>query len=134
MAYFSHTDVGKLLNSVQALYSEQRVEEMPVTMLKAVASLVDVEVVTYDTLDPIRGVTLLQVPVTPGVIEVLPALFEHLETHPIIPAFYRRAAEPAKTSDFATLTQFRDTAVYSTVYRALGLNYQMGLFPQGEEF
>jgi DNA-binding CsgD family transcriptional regulator len=134
MAYFSHSDVGDLLKGVQALYSEQRVEEMPVRMLHVVKSLVDVEVVTYDTVDAVRGVTLLQVPVTPEVTEVLPALFEHLESHPIIPAFYKRAAEPAKTSDFATLNQFRDTAVYSTVYRGLGLNYQLGVFPQGEEF
>ncbi len=103
-------------------------------LLGIVARLIPVEVVTYDELVEGEGVRLRQFPEAPLVAPILPIFSACLHTHPIMPAFYEHRAEPAKSSDYATLTQFRDTAVYHEVYRGFAVDHQMNLFPQGKEF
>lgn len=126
----------ELLRAIPALRAAAMLGPTAVkdALLAAIARLTPVEVVTYDELVPGEGVRLRQYPDVPLVAPILPVFSACLHTHPIMPAFFRHGAEPPKSSDYATLTQFRDTAVYSEVYRGLGVDHQLYLYPQGPQF
>jgi DNA-binding CsgD family transcriptional regulator len=123
------SDYEAVLGFLRELYAVEQLEAFPRRAMAGLSRLIESDILTYNEIDPRRRrAEFIDEPA--GTIDNRQrATFERLShEHPLI-AHYARTGErrPRKISDFLSLTEFKNLALYNEFFRPLSVNYQMAV-------
>ncbi len=128
MSRASNQDLKRLLSAFENLHSDVSAETLPTRAVSAVADLISAEIIAFDGFDlqgryagfswhnPENAVTGDEMQVFAQFIGEHPLFVEVIE---------KRRFDAMKITDFLSVGQFRDTAIYNEFYRRVGVNRQM---------
>ncbi len=116
----------KFSDAIGELYEATHPDDLGPAILQSMRAVVPAEVWAYTLLDRKTGKTMActdPVDVPAADLQVFAA---HLNEHPSISSINAGVGEVVRWSDFCTVRQFRQRALYHDFFRVAGVNYQVG--------
>ena len=123
----SHSDWQKVSVFLQDLYAQGDAGAFRQTVVTGLLKLIPCEQVGFNEIDSrSNSVVLVVHPWTQDVFTLLPILETHFAEHPQL-QHYRQSDDRQvyQTTDFISLREFRQKAIYHDVYRHLNAEHQM---------
>lgn len=121
-------DVVAVLDAVEAVNEVQFENDFPPVAMEVVGKLVASDVTSFNDVDPIAGRAVAIMDPPDYEIDGLDILARLAGEHPLIRHTMETGDGSAhKTSDFLTIDQFHDSALYRELYSRLGVEHQMSI-------
>jgi DNA-binding CsgD family transcriptional regulator len=123
------SDYEAVLDFVRQLYAVGQIEEFAATARFGVGRLIPCDILMYKEIQPRRKqAKMIEEPAGALPADRVAAFEHYARQHPLIAQYTRTHDGGArKISDFATLNQFRNLAVYDAFFGKLAINYQMAV-------
>lgn len=123
-------DLGSILRVLPQLYAPAPPEKFPQIAMSIVGELMPAPYISYDEVDPSRGVVLNELSREPPMPyeEFVAGWEQHVDEHPCIR--YAKAGGPdpvVSISDFLTLREFKETGLYHACFKPGGMQHQVAL-------
>lgn len=123
----SHVDILALNNAINEIYTARDLESFYRAAFSSIHGMVPYELCSYNDvrLHPARILSLTMSSQEQHNLasKFLPVLNAHVQEHPLIPHFF--SGEVVKTSDYASISQFKATGIYNEYYRHLDTETQI---------
>lgn len=123
-------DLRAILRALPKLYSPTTPAQFPQLAMSIVCELLPAPYISYDEVDPLRGVVMNQLSREPPMPyeEFARGWEQHAAEHPILNFVKAGGTRPVVTiSDFLTQRQFEQTGLYDACFRPGGMTHQIGL-------
>lgn len=130
-------DLRRLFDGVQRLYRLQEHASFTTNLVDVLSELVPVDVASYDELNPSTKKTFFKIaphdhPMPENGFEILG---QYLHQHPCV-AYAHKSGDgrPRKISDFLSLNQWKQPALYNEFYKSFGTRHNLGMqFASGRD-
>lgn len=124
----THTDLERVLLSVNQLAADSSPESLPERTFSAVKNLVAADVISFEGFgtDNYYEGPLWYAPVENVTDEMLAAIGEYVFDHPCFNGdTVQQLKESVRISDYVTLPEFKRTTIYNEFFRLLGTDRQL---------
>ena len=118
-----------LSKAILEVHNARDFADLPRSMIHAAARLLDFDAAGYNEFDTQDDQVRIYHTCGETAVKLLPTFNAHLHEHPTYPVIKGEGLPetPVRWSDFVTLREFRQTALYHEFFKPIGTNFQMGI-------